>query len=1475
MSGPPGPGSQQSYSLSRSTRPAINSDRSSLGEAGPSTLTDHQYLSRNPSRNLTSSSSQYLSSSQSRIRRLSTHRPSEAIDLTQKHKGKGKAAEPIDLTLTDTDEEEEVEEMDKAKLQGSLGSIVLVDKDGRPVEGKGKRTDPPTKSSLGHPSSIISGQLRKDGRVFSSQAHPVGHRSSASSMLARKSLDVRGLDRRQAIDLCSNSSRSASPEVLQSKSINDGIVKLPPRDDSVKPTLSQTNNFKQSNFTKSASSQCINLQRADVARSPSTSRTAVTLNKAASSSPRKVKKMPKQPTEPRMSSDEWDAAIAERLKKMEAEKIHRDSRAPSSQRTSPQTSRRSASKESSTLVTHAHRATNESPLRRFIPLLKVENSPLNRSTMQASFAQNPTKPLSFSQNQAQAKLKPPMKPLTQPQIVIQSPQDSFASRLIAEAGPSKPIQSPVQSKHFPPHQAGNNERPYRPKHAPNRGLQSRKPSRERPQPGAYTLPPVETSIHDWPRTQSTHSAGGSKNTDTMNQPRVKEKGKQNQSISPQRMIQPDQLSKSSSAHKSTPDISSTKLSTKSHNTLQAKQDDDNSRNPSSTSSSLTPLSSPISPSRVYQNNEEERYKPSPVKSLSASPVKGKPFPRLFGDETPLSKVSTPKNDNSALKQQDEKDSKKSTADIEDIFAEFADFEWAASDDEASEKGPDSVQDPSVLPKDVEPAEPNRHSHDSSNSSLTKSVLATSSHKQPSSSQTKLAAQSEPVPTSPTTPRSSQKRSRTSTSPTESRKRRNISEKYSKFLEEERVRVEKEKEEEREKERQLENEAQDLLGKKQHEGDDEDGGGDLDGFLDNIAPRSPVKPNMRSAIQSRQESRKAQIEEAKAARRKAKFEAIQQSAKAERLKTKKLEDQKFRSILRVINKNKDVNDFLEEHQQQRQGEDAYPTPETEWDDGDDSPLSDLSDLDDDLEDIRMELDQSLDIDVALNGLEGEDGFNDVVEELRKEGVGLDDSLIRDAKASMTSSKDRNDQGLVWEGFWETEPIRPVDKDKKRVVPFNIDTHDPMLKMICEMTCQPDPDLESLGHIMSSGIMVFVEKDRRELAMALLNNAISSSDPNWSAIARACFNDMLRMDEYLRREDLKYLLGLGIKLLLHLGARRSIFSNLNEDLGQIEDEGGIMIGREEACGMICRILMADANRSNDIIYYQTDPSGFIKPQNVGWVPILLLMSIDSSTSSALKRTIRETIQVLLEKSVHEVGNMVQLVYSITRAIVDASTPYSSAVKVAILDSLGQKSNESRMLYRWLAMEWLLPGTLAKVETMDKRPLVPPIPFLLLSIDNISDLVKPTSNPTSEEKIEPDWSEINLLVTFLYGSMSDIDTLLKELNMEFSNEQTSGIYGERSIKDLMQDCEIETVREDLRRCRNLISDQSNGTLKSTVKARLHQLYEITRLTLMLSITKKVRAKRLGKGLKVGNVRGQAQLDFTVRSVDKKEAKVTPSVE
>lgn len=46
--------------------------------------------------------------------------------------------------------------------------------------------------------------------------------------------------------------------------------------------------------------------------------------------------------------------------------------------------------------------------------------------------------------------------------------------------------------------------------------------------------------------------------------------------------------------------------------------------------------------------------------------------------------------------------------------------------------------------------------------------------------------------------------------------------------------------------------------------------------------------------------------------------------------------------------------------------------------------------------------------------------------------------------------------------------------------------------------------------------------------------------------------------------------------------------------------------------------------------------------------------------------------------------------------------------------------------------------------------------------------------------------------------------------------------------------------------IADQGDGSKKVTVKARLHQLLEITRLVLEATIQRKRSSKPLGKGLK-----------------------------
>nr|XP_019051086.1 hypothetical protein I302_01534 [Kwoniella bestiolae CBS 10118]OCF30016.1 hypothetical protein I302_01534 [Kwoniella bestiolae CBS 10118] len=1480
MSGPPGPSrSPYPFSPYQHIEKSPSNHSTNLGRASQPHAVVEAGLSRSTSSQAArSQSSSSQPRSQSRIRRSSTYRPSEAIDLTinKRDKGKGKQTEPIDLTLTDTDEEEE---MNRAVSQGSSsGPIIMVDKNGVPIssrdKGKGKGRYKP---------EMVNGNSNKRSPSFHPgyskstplNPHPQNGRSSSSQSLRTKSPYLspnkpstsRGLHRHEAIDIRFNSSASTSPVVHPKPlhPINDGNLSVNNTTDNARTSSkmssssSQPTTFPKRRLAKSTSSNSINL--------PSNQRSSsiIKSERAISSSPGKQKKMIAQPVMTRPGSTaEWEARIAERERQRplnENTKAKSQEGSPSRIRTTtpmsrmnwePMKMKRSISRESLALSSGSgsgsqNRVKNESPLKKTIPLPSVAESPPKPTIASSSQSKQTHPPAQSEATSTNAHIRPktPTKPLTQQNLIKTTPQNFFVPRPNSEAGPSRPTHSPVKSKHFPP-KHNEEELPYRPHiHLQPGTEQTRKPSRERPKPGAYTLPAIDADMNDWPRTESTHSAGGSKKRDD------KEKKEKRRNIT---------SSQKASSNKVPPNHTSTSKHApiKPNTTPQNQQNGIISRTSSSTSSSLTPLSSPSSsPSSKNKRSDqkESSYKPSPVKSLSASPIKGRPFPRLFGDETPVSGVITPKKDNadSPKSEEKEKDQEKeketdvdaeTKVDIEDILADFADFDWAASDDEGSAKGSDehTVEDGSNALKEEIPSNPALALSPSN-------PVHKSPTKQSSILQTKLPSSSQTRASPPTTPRSSQKRPHPSSSPTESRKRRNISERYDQFFEEQRAQEEKEKEEERERERQLEDGLKDLVGGGNgDEREEEDGGGDLDGFFDNIASskpivKSPIKPNMKSAILSRQQLRKAKIESEKAARRKAKLEAIERFAQAEKLEIQKLENKEFAKIVRGIKKNKDIDEFLKD----RRSSGAYPTPDS----GSDSPLSDLDDDEDggSLDEMDVDLDHSFGLEGDLSlAQEEERNFNDLVDSLRRGGVGVDEGLIRDAKASIMVTPAEK-EGLDWEGFWEVDPLR----DQMKVIPFKIASEDPILQLICEMTQLPDPDLESLGNIVSSGVLSFVENGKRELANELFVNAISSSDPRWSAFARSRFIDLVQTKNYLQQEDVQTFLQSGIKLLCDLGARRSILSTLASkvEIDQVDNGKGVTTGREEACGMVCRILVT-VNKSKG----EKETGSIDATTDLQWIPILLLLSIDNTTSSALKRTINDTVQVLLIRLFSDADDVNRFVHTIARSIVTSSAIYTNAVKVAILDSLAQKSRECRLIYRWLAVEWLLPGTLIKVEQMDKTPSVPPIPYLLSSIGNLSIII----DPQTDDKTEPDWYEINHLITFLYGSVSDIDTLLEELGMDFGDTATTGAFGNKSIKDIMMECEIERVREGLRRIRDLISDQSNGTLKSTVKARLHQLYEIARLTLSLANKKRVRARRLGKGLKVGS-KGQTRLDFSVK--------------
>lgn len=82
-------------------------------------------------------------------------------------------------------------------------------------------------------------------------------------------------------------------------------------------------------------------------------------------------------------------------------------------------------------------------------------------------------------------------------------------------------------------------------------------------------------------------------------------------------------------------------------------------------------------------------------------------------------------------------------------------------------------------------------------------------------------------------------------------------------------------------------------------------------------------------------------------------------------------------------------------------------------------------------------------------------------------------------------------------------------------------------------------------------------------------------------------------------------------------------------------------------------------------------------------------------------------------------------------------------------------------------------------------------------------------------------------------------------------------KNVKELMMTHPVEDLRGLIRLCRDRISDQGDGSKKVTVKARLHQLLEITRLVLEVAIQRKRSSKPLGKGLKIGKG-GQSRLSF-----------------
>ncbi|WWC72567.1 uncharacterized protein I206_106529 [Kwoniella pini CBS 10737] len=1173
-------------------------------------------------------------------------------------------------------------------------------------------------------------------------------------------------------------------------------------------------------------------------------------------SPQKKRKiMPPQSEKHRMSKAEWDAAIDEKKRLDDAKKAM----LISSQRANGErgiSMSRSVSKESVKTASKS-KAHLPSPLKTPMTLPSTTTSPSKNPSPDSHLGTHPP-------SRATYPLSKPTEPLGSTSLtavnfpsgssnVPKSTPNLFEPsknyNTSSQAGPSK-ILAPISNKPRQVTSTKSQSSSSQPMPKQPDG-HVRTSSRPRPAPGAYTIPAADTPMDEWPRIDSTHSAGSSGTRRISGGSPIKLKNNQTEQrkstvarstkkdlpkVFPAKSTDatPDISRKSHSINKQS-QISPTKLKSSNKRTPRTPGRDDNSSR-RSTSSQLTPL-----PSRTASPAN-----PSPVKSLSASPVKGRPFPRLLGDETPLPKDRAPVviSESKETHQEEEADIKP-LIDPDAIFAEFDDFKWTNDEEEPINHPGVSGTAAETVDQDI----------------ITQTDSADSKPIQTD----KVGEMSTPSETL-TTPRSAPEIKSASPPPVSPNKRDTEPDKWQQLLEERKAEEEQEKEAERERERRMEAEFQATMGDKQDEGEGGASGesGDLTTFLDDINSKpneptklrspSPIKPDFKSAVQSRSESNKAKKEYEKAAKRKAKLDAIHKAIQDENARKYKNENKEFAKILKGIDQSNEfdevMNDILASNinanllKDRKTVENAYPTPETDLDvAGQRSGNTD----DESEEDYYIDpenLDRVLDDSFSQRHINDPAKLENMIHDLKTKGVGVDDNLVRDIKVGL-KQQSLAESELSWEGFWEDDHPKPEQLNQRQFIPFDPSStvQDPILRVIIDMTSQSDSplDLEAVSTVVSSGTLQFVKEKRREIGLMLLNNAISSSDISWSYTARSAFIDLSQIQGYFQTADLYDFVEIGIATLLTLGARKTILGPVIKKTPIVEAESrssGLSIIRETGCALICRIIIALTKSSSSKVETQSI---------LNWLPILLLLSVDSSTSSTLNRIIGDTIQILLLNSFDSSDDVFEQSRKIALSIASSSTTYPVVVKVAILESLGQRTNESSMVHKWLGMEFLSPGSLDQTED---KPSVPPVRYLLSSIQSLSDEIRPMLSADNTDKEEPNYDHINNRVTFLYAAMSDMAGLVKEMNIDFEDNIDN-------VKELIENCEVERVREGLRKCRDLLSDQSNGTLKAVVKARLHQLYEITRLTLTLEIKKNIRSNRLGKNLKVGS-KGQTQLNF-----------------
>ncbi|KAK8850526.1 hypothetical protein IAR55_004444 [Kwoniella newhampshirensis] len=995
---------------------------------------------------------------------------------------------------------------------------------------------------------------------------------------------------------------------------------------------------------------------------------------------------------------------------------------------------------------------SDTPANGVVGLPKHEISPLKDSVAAA------TKVRTSCEDGASLNLNTSSRPLlftsTRP---VPPRQDNNARTTSSGAGPSKPRSKSIVSKST---DHDNDDESYRPK---IKGVLQQwqpalvptplqRPSRPRPQPGAYEIPAADTPINDWPRSQSTHSAERFKRS----------KGKQKEA---------DMAPVAKSINQAKVESARAPVVEENEAALAVSR-------MSSAESILTPLSSRAGSSL------KDSSPPSLSPQIPQSPLSDK-------GGAPLSEL-TNGNSISPLKAKLQETVEGPT----DILDEFADWDWA-------EPVPESHGDTML-----QAASPMRDSFSRPNDSGAEIPKTPVPGTPTKPSQHQLTPSRVP----PTTPRSTQKRSHP-TSPLSSAKRRRIlSDKWEEVLKEERALEQAEAEKARSKAEAMRKKLEEVSKEAEREEEEQDDIGALLNVISKTSPQKLLPVRSIGTLQSirlREKERKAKAEVDWLARREKKVLAARQAEREIEDRKRKHDNRMFDKLVKNAERGAIFEEVMRDLSR-GEAEEAFPSPDSGNFDDDDSAGEDQE---------LVEGDRTADWDL-----------DQVADRLIDDGMDVDKGLLRDAKA--TRMNGIIDEDIVWDGFWNAKPEHPIESTS--VPQLNFSSNDPVLCLI-KATAEAD-DIDTLTVLISSGILdaIDLEDSHSEVCEWLLSAILTTTDPQWRSVATIALLQIVTSKSFFTHFTSERT----IATLQVLGASHSIL--FDGPVDQVDAEPFLpevsVTDREGACVLFCQLICAETKRH---------PSYASKAEAKVLLPVFLPLFVDSSTSDTLKRYLSEVINCLIGHGISMDGetdgfrDVAVLVDSVSRS-------YPLPVRAAIINALGVRSPETGGVHRWLALESLLEGSAEEVDQSSPKPMVPPVPLLVKGVQAIYDAL---------QSDEPNWSDINHLVSFLYAAMSDIDKIVEMYPPNMDNV--------KGVKELIVQHPLEEVRILIRHSRDRISDQSDGSRKSLVKARLHQLLEISRLSLQLSLKKRIRARTVGEGLKLGQG-GQTRLDFAKKEVD-----------